>query len=122
MTADIGEAMFLGNGSDSADHRSLHAAQVYHYGGLCNFFRVGLHPFHRRAGTDGGQNQIALRELFVCQRPVDGAAETSQSHGLGVRVQPPYHVSRASLHAFCHGAADEAKANDSNVHRFSPPG
>lgn len=73
MAADVGKAPLPGNGGDGGDHRPLDAAQVYQNGGGGDEGSMGPDPLHRGGGADGHQNKVALGEVFVRQRGVNGA-------------------------------------------------
>ena len=84
MAADVGEAVLLRHGGDTAHHHPLHAAQVHHDGALGDEGRVALHPFDGGSGTDGDEQDVALGDVLLRQRGVDGAAHPGQGHGLMV--------------------------------------
>ena len=120
MSADVGEAVLLGDRREFAHHRALHTAQVHKDRAPADSLRVLLHPFYRRSGTDGDQHKVAIRQIFRRQRRVDGAAHTRHHHGLLIEVAAEHGVRGACLDALGHRASDEAHADNADCHSLTP--
>ena len=120
MSADVGEAVLLGDGRELAHHRALHAAQVHKDRVPADSLRVLLHPFYRRGGADGDQHKVALLQIFRRQRRVDGAAHTRHHHGLLIEIAAEHGVRGARLDALGHRASDEAEADNADCHSLTP--
>jgi len=116
MPSDVGEAVLARQGRELPADGPLDPAQVDHDGLAGDPFRVLLHPADDGPGRQGQQEEVAVGEVFIRQRPVNGPAQAGQRHGFTVDVRPPYGVERARLDAFRHGAADEPQADDPEVH------
>ena len=115
MSADVGEAVLLGDGRELAHHRALHTAQVHKDRVPADSLRVFLHPFYRR-----GQHKVAILQIFRRQRRVDGAAHTRHHHGLLIEVAAEHGVRGARLDALGHRASDEAEADNADCHSLTP--
>ena len=120
MSADVGEAVLLGDGRELAHHRALHTAQVHKDRVPADSLRVFLHPFYRRGGTDSDQHKVAILQIFRRQRRVDGAAHTRHHHGLLIKVAAEHGVRGACLDALGHRASDEAEADNADCHSLTP--
>ena len=117
VPAHIGESAILCDGSDGVHHNALDTAQIHQNGGTGNQMGVVPDPLDSIAGTDGHQNQITFRQVFVRQGGIDGTAHTGHIHGLGFQINAPDGVGGAEMNALGHGAADEAQADNADFHK-----
>ena len=98
----------------------LHAAAVDHRAAGLEAIRMGLDPIDDRAGIQADQHHIAGAQRIVSELCVDGTHEEGLLDGLRVDVAAVHGMRGAQLDSAGQGAADEAQADNGNIHTKSP--